>query len=69
MVKNLFQGYNIYKQKTVIVKTKRHEKIMKDFEKKKNRHIENLATAMLKNDEKMSKLKEKQIDPKFLNLF
>ena len=56
---------NIYNR----MKKKRHENIVKDYDKQKERHLENLASKMLNNDEKLQKLKEKNIDPKFLNLF
>ncbi len=35
----------------------------------KAKHLEKLATDMLKRDEKMNQLKGKTIDPGFLNLF
>tara|TARA_R110002167_G_C12394213_1_gene626234 strand:- start:447 stop:602 length:156 start_codon:yes stop_codon:yes gene_type:complete len=51
------------------MKTKRHSKLVKDYDKQKERHLENLASKMLNDDEKLQKLKGKSIDPKFLNLF
>jgi len=51
------------------MKNKKHIKIIKDYSNQKEKHLEKLATKMLENDEKNSKLKEKEIDPKFLNLF
>lgn len=51
------------------MKSKKHKKIEKDFEKQKSKHLEKLADKMLENDEKFRKLREKEIDPKFLNLF
>lgn len=50
-------------------KHKKHEKVVRDYEKQKSKHLENLATKMLENEEKNSKLKEKIINPKILNLF
>jgi len=50
-------------------KSKKHKKIVDDFDKTKSRHLEKLATKMLKKDEVNSKLKEKTINPNFLNLF
>jgi len=50
-------------------KHKKHEKVVRDYEKQKSRHLENLATKMLENEEKNSKLKEKIINLKILNLF
>lgn len=51
------------------MKHKKHNKLIKDYEKQKSEHLDKLATRMLKNDEKMQKLKEKNINPNFLNLF
>jgi hypothetical protein len=50
-------------------KNKKHEEIVRDYDKIKSRHLEKLATKMLKNDEKHEKLKEKDIKGDFLNLF
>lgn len=50
-------------------KSKKHSKLVKDYEVQKSQHLDKLATQMLKHDEKLQKLKEKQIDPNFLNLF
>jgi hypothetical protein len=51
------------------MKNKKHNKIVKDFDKQKSKHLEKLATKMLKDDERNEKLKTKEINPKFLNLF
>jgi len=51
------------------MKSKKHTKLTKDYDKQKQRHLEKLADKMLENDEKFSKLKGKNIDPGFLNLF
>jgi len=51
------------------MKNKKHNKIVKDYDKQKEKHLEKLASKMLENDEKNSKLKGKNIDPGFLNLF
>jgi len=51
------------------MKSKKHNKIVKDYDKQKQKHLEKLASKMLENDEKISKLKGKNIDPGFLNLF
>jgi hypothetical protein len=48
---------------------KKHKKIINDFENQKNKHLEKLATQMLKKDEQFQKLKEKPINTNFLNLF
>tara|TARA_Y100000004_G_scaffold189301_1_gene244683 strand:- start:339 stop:527 length:189 start_codon:yes stop_codon:yes gene_type:complete len=51
------------------IKKKKHDKIVKDFDKTKQTHLERLATKMLKKDEMFSKLKEKKINKNFLDLF
>jgi hypothetical protein len=51
------------------VKNKKHDKIVKDYDKQKSEHLDKLATKMLKNDERNQKLKEKNINDTFLNLF
>jgi len=51
------------------MKSKKHNKVVKDYDKQKEKHLEKLATKMLENEEKNSKLKEKNINPDFLNLF
>ena len=62
-----FQGKNnIYHQ---MKSKKKHKKLVDDYSKQKEKHLEKLASKMLNDDEKLQKLKGKQIDPKFLNLF
>ena len=51
------------------MKKKKHNKLVKDYDKQKVIHLEKLASKMLKNDEKMNKLKGKNINPDYLNLF
>ena len=51
------------------MKNKKHNKVVKDYDKQKEKHLEKLATKMLGNDEKLNKLKGKQINTDFLNLF
>ena len=51
------------------MKKKKHDSIVKDYNKQKGIHLEKLASKMLKNDEKMNKLKNKKINPDYLNLF
>lgn len=51
------------------MKNKKHNKVVKDYDKQKEKHLEKLATKMLDNDEKLNKLKGKQINTDFLNLF
>ena len=56
-------------KKIPLIKTKKHNKIVNDYKNTKEKHLEKLATKMLKKDEEFSKLKEKNIDTNFLNLF
>jgi|TARA_R110000782_G_scaffold168322_1_gene260406 hypothetical protein len=56
-------------KKTRNIKNKKHNKIVKDYDKQKENHLEKLATKMLKNDEKIQKLKSKQIKGDFLDNF
>ena len=51
------------------MKKKKHQKIVKDYEKQKEKHLERLATKMLENEEKVNKLKSTNINTDFLNLF
>jgi hypothetical protein len=51
------------------MKKKKHNKIVKDYDKQKEKHLEKLATKMLENEEKNIKLKGKNINTDFLNLF
>lgn len=52
-----------------MLKNKKHNKLVKDYEQQKFEHLNKLATQMLKNDEKIQKLKNKRINSNFLNLF
>lgn len=51
------------------MKSKKHKRITRDYDKQKSKHMERLADQILKNDEKLQQLKGKEIDPGFLNLF
>ena len=51
------------------MKKKKHSRLVRDYDKKKEKHLEKLATKMLENDEKLSKLKGKNINTNFLDLF
>ena len=63
---HLFQEKsNIYNR----MKNKKHNKLVKNYDKQKERHLERLASKMLKDDEKLQQLKGKNVDLKFLNLF
>jgi hypothetical protein len=52
-----------------IKKNSKHDKIVNDYDKIKSKHLDKLAGKMLKDDEKNQKLKEKNINPDFLDLF
>lgn len=51
------------------MKKKKHDKLVKDYDKQKERHLEKLASKMLENDEKLIKLKGKNVNTDFLKLF
>jgi len=51
------------------MKSKKHEKIVKDYKNVKAKHLEKIADKMLENNEKFNKLKEKKSTGKFLDLF
>ena len=51
------------------MKKSKHDKLVKDYDKQKERHLERLATKMLKNADINEKLKGKQIKGDFLNKF
>ena len=51
------------------MKNKRHDKLVKDYDRQKSKHLDNLATKMLKNQEKTDQFKSKTINTNFLNLF
>ena len=51
------------------MKHKKHDKLVKDYDQQKSKHLEKLATEMFKNDERNQKLKDKNISTNFLKLF
>ena len=51
------------------MKHKKHNKIVKDYDKQKYRHLEKLASKALANDEKFRKLHDKKIKGDFLKNF
>lgn len=57
------------KKRTRNIKSRKHDKLVKDYDTQKEKHLERLAKKMLDNDEKFSRLKEKRIDDSFLDLF
>ena len=50
-------------------RTKKHKKFVEDYDTIKSKHLETLASKMLKKDDKNQQLRSKIIDPKFFNLF
>lgn len=52
-----------------IKKSKKHQAIVRDYDKIKSKHLEKLANDILKKDEKNEKLKNKNIKTDFLDLF
>lgn len=67
MVQNLFLDYNLIF--IIKMKNKIHDDLINDFDNQKAKHLEKLASKMLKQDEKMQKLREKKINKKFLKNF
>jgi hypothetical protein len=50
-------------------KHKKHDALVNDFDNQKQKHLEKLATKMLEDQEKMDRLKNKNINTDFLDLF
>ena len=50
-------------------KKSKHDKLVNDYDNQKNKHLEKLATKELDRQEKLSKLKDKNINDDFLKLF
>jgi hypothetical protein len=50
-------------------KHKKHDALVNDFDNQKQKHLEKLATKMLDEQEKMDRLKNKNINTDFLDLF
>jgi len=50
-------------------KKSKHEKLVNDYDAQKNKHLEKLATKTLEEQERLSRLKEKNINKDFLDLF
>jgi hypothetical protein len=51
------------------VKKKKHDKLVRDYDKQKEKHLEKLATQKLKDQDKNDHLRTKYINTDFLNLF
>ncbi len=56
-------------KKTRNIKKKKHDQIINDYDKIKSKHLERLATKILKDEEKNNKLKNKNIKGDFLKNF
>ncbi len=50
-------------------KKRKHNKLVNDYANQKSKHLEKLADRMLEDQEKLSKLRDKKSDGKFLDLF
>jgi len=50
-------------------KKRKRDKLVNDYSNQKSKHLENLATKMLDEQEKLSKLRDKKTNGKFLDLF
>jgi hypothetical protein len=50
-------------------KNERHSALLKDYSKAKQDHLEKLTDKLLKEDEKNQKLRDKNINTDFLDLF
>ena len=57
------------KRKTRNIKRRKHDKLVNDYDNQKKKHLERLAKKMLDQDEKMNKLKGKNIKGDFLDQF
>ena len=51
------------------MKKRKHDKLIKDYDAQKSRHLEKLAQKMLDEDEKYNKLRNKKIKGDFLDKF
>ena len=56
-------------KKTRNIKRNKHDKIVRDYDEVKSKHLEKLANRMLKDDEKNNMLKSKVIKGNFLDKF
>ena len=57
------------KKRIPLLKKKKHSKIVNDYDKQKSRHLEKLADKMLEDQDILDKLRKKESDGKFLDLF
>lgn len=56
-------------KKTRNIKRSKHDKLVNDYDKQKEKHLERLASKMLKDEEKNNRLKNKNIKGDFLDKF
>lgn len=56
-------------KKTRNIKRNKHDKIVRDYDEVKSKHLEKLANRMLKDDEKNNMLRSKVIKGDFLDKF
>ena len=56
-------------KKTRNIKRKKHDRIIKDYDKIKSRHLEKLANKVLKDEERRDSLRSKNIKGDFLDKF
>ena len=57
------------KKRIPLLKKKKHNKIVDDYDRQKSKHLEKLADKMLEDQDRLDKLREKGSDGKFLDLF
>ena len=57
------------KKHPIARKKRKHDKLVNDYDSQKSKHLEKLADRMLEDQEKLSKLRGKKTDGKFLDLF
>ena len=51
------------------MKKKKHDKLVKDYDRQKEKHLEKIVTKKLKDQDKVDHLRTKYIDTDFLKLF
>jgi len=51
------------------MRTKKHISVLNDYKQSKSKHLDKLATRILKDDEKKEKLKSYKLKGDFLKLF
>tara|TARA_Y100000389_G_C17197386_1_gene381898 strand:- start:320 stop:493 length:174 start_codon:yes stop_codon:yes gene_type:complete len=56
-------------KKTRNIKKKKHDQIVKDYDKIKSRHLEKLANKILKDEERRDNLRSKNINGNFWKKF